>query len=223
VTPVIVFDLDDTLYLERDYVLSGFQAVGEWAERQLLVSDIFEKAWNLFLAGGRRTTITEAFEQVGRPLDTDETAEAVRVYREHKPDIRLCDDAELLLDSLAGVARVAVVTDGVAVSQRAKIDVLGLSTRAHPIVVTSEHGSHWQKPGLSSFRSVQTTLHAEPTTCTYIADNPTKDFAGPKTLGWRTIRVARPLGLHSHTQAPSGIVDRTVTTLADLIRTSEQM
>ena len=25
---VVVFDLDDTLYLERDYVRSGFRAVG---------------------------------------------------------------------------------------------------------------------------------------------------------------------------------------------------
>ena len=26
----LVFDLDDTLYLEREYALSGFRAVGDW-------------------------------------------------------------------------------------------------------------------------------------------------------------------------------------------------
>jgi len=31
----LVFDLDDTLFPERDFVLSGFQAVGDWLETNL--------------------------------------------------------------------------------------------------------------------------------------------------------------------------------------------
>jgi len=30
----------------------------------------------------------------------------------------------------------------------------------------------------------------------YVADNPLKDFAGPGALGWLTVRVRRPDGLH---------------------------
>ena len=30
---VLVFDLDDTLYPERQFALSGFQAAGRWAKR----------------------------------------------------------------------------------------------------------------------------------------------------------------------------------------------
>ena len=30
----VVFDLDDTLFAERDYVLSGFRAVDEWIRRE---------------------------------------------------------------------------------------------------------------------------------------------------------------------------------------------
>ena len=33
----VVFDLDDTLYPERSYVLSGFSAVADWAERTLAI------------------------------------------------------------------------------------------------------------------------------------------------------------------------------------------
>ena len=36
----IVFDLDDTLYPERDYVLSGFKAVASWAEARLGVPSL---------------------------------------------------------------------------------------------------------------------------------------------------------------------------------------
>src|SRR5207302_9076607 len=35
----VVFDIDDTLYLERDYVRSGFRAVGTWAEQWLRIPD----------------------------------------------------------------------------------------------------------------------------------------------------------------------------------------
>ena len=30
----------------------------------------------------------------------------------------------------------------------------------------------------------------------YVADDPLKDFAAPRQLGWLTIRVRRPGGLH---------------------------
>ena len=33
--PVVIFDLDDTLYAERDYALSGFRAAGRWARDAL--------------------------------------------------------------------------------------------------------------------------------------------------------------------------------------------
>ena len=218
-TRVVVFDIDDTLYLERDYVLSGLRAVGKWAERRFSVANIFEEAWELFLAGSRRTTISEAFENVQRPLTPSETAEAVSVYRAHMPDIRLCDDAVLLIDSLRGVAKMAVVTDGPAVSQHAKIGVLGISGCARPIVLTAERGIEWHKPGLHGFKMVQSMLEAQPFECVYIADNPAKDFAGPKRLGWSTIRVMRPLGLHAAAEASPGEIDMTVVTLTDLIPT----
>jgi putative hydrolase of the HAD superfamily len=32
--------------------------------------------------------------------------------------------------------------------------------------------------------------------CVYVADNPIKDFIGPKALGWGTVRIRRKQGLH---------------------------
>ena len=49
---VVVFDLDDTLYLERDYVRSGFRAVDAWlASRGIL--GFFGEAWANFENGLR--------------------------------------------------------------------------------------------------------------------------------------------------------------------------
>jgi len=44
----IVLDLDDTLYLERDYVRSGFKAVDQWLRMHKSFNDFYEEAWRLF-------------------------------------------------------------------------------------------------------------------------------------------------------------------------------
>ena len=50
---------------------------------------------------------------------------------------------------------------------------------------------------------------------TYIADNPTKDFGGPKARGWRTIRIRRPASLHAGL-ASGEDVDAEITSLDEL-------
>ena len=46
---LFVFDLDDTLILERDYVHSGFQTVGRHLWRSRGLDGFAEEAWRLFL------------------------------------------------------------------------------------------------------------------------------------------------------------------------------
>ena len=49
----VVFDLDDTLYLERDYVRSGFFAVGRYLEERHDLQGFESAAWQEFEAGRR--------------------------------------------------------------------------------------------------------------------------------------------------------------------------
>ena len=100
--------------------------------------------------------------------------------------------------------------------QRAKINALGLASRTDLIVVTAEHGADWGKPSTNAFRHVQQQLAAAPDECTYVADNPAKDFASPKELGWSTIRIVRRAGLHSGAPGRPGEIDLTVTSLSEL-------
>jgi putative hydrolase of the HAD superfamily len=48
---VLVFDLDDTLYPEREYALSGFQAAGRWAAAELGVEGLGAEMTRLFENG----------------------------------------------------------------------------------------------------------------------------------------------------------------------------
>ena len=54
----IVFDLDDTLYPEKDFVLSGFQAIAAWASVNLGISESIGSAtlFQLYSEGVRNNT-----------------------------------------------------------------------------------------------------------------------------------------------------------------------
>ena len=217
-TRVVVFDLDDTLYLERDFVRSGFAAVGGWLRAHYGVGDFEARAWDLFLAGRRGDVFDRALPELGLDPQPALIRRLVGVYREHLPRIRLERAAADLLAALSGRCRLAVLTDGYRDTQRRKIAALGLDPLCRPIVCTDQWGrEHW-KPSPRGFLHIQQALEAPPERCIYIGDNPAKDFRAPKALGWRTLRLRHPLGEHARAAAPSPVdeADTTVTSLADV-------
>ncbi|HEX6570281.1 MAG TPA: glycosyltransferase [Acidimicrobiales bacterium] len=212
---LVVLDIDDTLYLERDYVRSGFVAVGAWARDELGVDDLGERAWAAFEAGVRRTIFDEALSGVEVEATPDLVPRMVGVYRAHEPTIEMLDDARAWLDSLAPHIAVAVVTDGPLASQQAKTDALLLTRWADLVVFTESLGPGRGKPHPAAFEHLEQELGISGERCAYVADNPAKDFVAPHRLGWRTVRVRRPGSLHA--DVPSGDdVDAEITSLADL-------
>jgi putative hydrolase of the HAD superfamily len=199
---VVAFDIDDTLYLERDYVRSGFAAAGEWAATHLGISDLPDRAWAAFVAGRRRTIFDDVLTRCGITPTPEVIAALVETYRAHDPAIELLPDAKACLDAIESPLIAAVITDGPLVSQRTKTTALGLERWADPIVFTDELGPEWGKPSTRAFALVQEKVGAGTGSCVYVADNPAKDFSGPHELGWATVRVRRPMGLHH--DRPSG-------------------
>ena len=83
----VVFDIDDTLYLERDYVRSGFAAAGAWAHTELGLADLGERAWGIFEDGVRGRIFDEALVACGARADGAVVSRLVDVYRSHVPAI----------------------------------------------------------------------------------------------------------------------------------------
>jgi len=206
---VVVLDVDDTVYLERDYVASGFKAVDAYLAERHGTDGFFDFCWHRFVAGTRRTTFDDAIRhfQLSVPVD-----ELVSLYRSHYPEISLSDDAVAFLDCLNGP--LGIVTDGPPESQRAKLAALGLNQRCDHVVVTAEHGSEWSKPGLAAFRHLERKFAASSSELVYIADNPRKDFIAPAKLGWHTVRIRRHHSLYQDLATPPGTCE--IESLTDL-------
>ena len=152
--------------------------------------------WDAFEAGVRRDTFDRLLDVFPGLLDRWTTQDLVLAYREHAPDIGLIPGWEETLGALAGRGvRLAVLSDGPAISQSAKAEALGLSRWFDPIVLTDTFGPRYAKPGTAGFRYVADTWGFAGSTLAYVGDNPEKDFYGPRRLGWTTIRFRNSLQL----------------------------
>jgi putative hydrolase of the HAD superfamily len=192
----VVLDLDDTLYLERDYVRSGFDAVGVYLEQREGIAGFGDAAWRRFVAGHRSNTFDVVLDELGLGAAPDLVAELVDVYRSHDPQIELLPDARAAIATLRTAATLAVITDGPLESQRAKARALGADEWSTVVVYTSEWGSEFSKPHVRAFELVEEVTGASGAACAYLADNPAKDFIAPRAMGWGTVRVRRPGSLH---------------------------
>jgi putative hydrolase of the HAD superfamily len=192
----VIFDIDDTLYLERDYVRSGFMAVDSWLHSNRGVESFFDRAWLKFEDGLRGNIFDQTLLDFGIEPTSGLIEQLVSVYRSHVPKISLLSDAQDLLDRLKGTVALAVVTDGPAQSQRQKVSSLGLWRWMNAIVYCCELGPDCGKPSPKSFDAIQMQTGYSARQCVYVADNPVNDFAGPKFLNWVTVRIRRPGGLH---------------------------
>ena len=189
--PVLVFDLDDTLYPELSYVHSGFRAVAAFLSPQLgvpvenLAADmIAEEA-----ARGRGQVFDNLLRQHGR-YTKSLVAACLRAYRQHIPALTLYPDAERCLTRFAAWP-LYLVTDGHKEVQARKVAALGLAGRVRHAYLTNRYGRHRAKPDPHVFELICQREGVAPGEVIYVGDNPRKDFVGIKPLGFRTARILR--------------------------------
>ena len=202
-TTCFVFDLDDTLYAEHDYVRSGFAAVDPLAIARLGIQGFADACWQSFLDGNHGHIFDEVLLSRFGLVDAEFIGDLAGAYRQHKPRIELYPDARRVLDRLRSLALpMPLITDGPSTSQRAKIEALALEAAFSPLVLTAELGADRSKPHPAAFELVQDALGRDQR-FVYIADNPHKDFLAPNQLGWKSLRVQRPSDLYSGAIEPT--------------------
>lgn len=201
----IVFDVDDTLYLERDYVRSGFHAVGRRLQESHGVTDFADRCWQHFLAGTRRNTFNLVLDELSLPATKELIKELVDCYRHHEPNIELLPDSLECLNMLKPNFQLAALTGGPIESQRAKVAALGLHQWCEPIVYAGQWGPEFDKPHERAFKELETLTGFTGAELIYVSDNPKKDFVAPLDLGWGALRIRRDLSLHADTPTPQDI------------------
>ena len=185
----VIFDLDDTLYGEKSYVRSGYEAVARCFPQ---IENMAEKLWQAFLL--RQPAIDMVLAAEGL---TDRKAEALETYRYQIPQIALYPGVEALLQRLQTEKKLGLITDGRPEGQRAKLQALGIKQYFDHIIVTDELGGpEFRKPNEAAFRLMQQKLDVPFAKMVYIGDNTKKDFIAPQALGMQAIHFQNQDGLY---------------------------
>lgn len=187
----IVFDLDDTLYPERQYVRSGFAHVAAMAGRteseSRALAAWLEEAFEAGIRGDTFDRLAIAFPDVARRISVPALVDA---YRTHEPAIELAPGVESVLQELlAPGLRLGVLSDGPLASQTAKARRLRLDRWFDPVLLTASLGQGAAKPSSMGFEVIAREWGMDHSCLAYVADNPEKDFVAPHRLGWLTVRL----------------------------------
>ena len=182
---LIILDLDDTLYSEREFERSGFRAILDTLDvaHTVQLEDLLERS--------------RQGQDVFDHLNFDEHLRqiALAIYRQHNPTISLYPDAALFIEQAAGAGcTLAIATEGRSVTQRNKISALGISEKISHVLISEEVGHLKIEPDF--FREL--LPEANQRTCVMIGDNPAKDFTFPNSQDWETYMLAdRGNNVHS--------------------------
>jgi putative hydrolase of the HAD superfamily len=207
----VIFDLDDTLYAERNYVRSGYSAVADCLRRQLGRNEQFEDwLWDRFMAGrngngnGNGNAFGALSDEFGLALSDRSVGAMVEVYRQHTPDIHPYEGIPEMLGLLRQAYRLGLLSDGFLPAQQLKLQSLRIERFFDSVLFTESLGRDFWKPHPRGFQMLQDAFAVKSDECVYVADNPAKDFSAPNSLGWRSVQYLRSGQIHTDKPSPPG-------------------
>ena len=185
---IIVFDLDEVLYDEKTYVISGFRTVSEFLEKdEAIPKKIIFEYLKRRLKNCRERIFNDLLDNF-RIYSQKNLKKCISVYRTHTPKIKLYSDAKDCLKRLKNYP-LYIVTDGNKIVQKNKIKALNLENHIKKTILTSNYGLRNSKPSTFCFQKICDMEKTSPTNLVYIGDDPHKDFVGLKREGFKTIRL----------------------------------
>ena len=187
---ILIFDLDDTLYDERQFVEGGIKEVAQYIGNKynkdeknlfdLMMSDLKENG-----RGAIFDSITMSAGIYSKKL----VKKCIQIYRYHKPCIELNDETKELLNRLRARYPLYLVTDGNKNVQQSKINTLKIEQYFKKVYITHRYGIKNAKPSLYCFNRIKSQEKVGYEDLFYIGDNPNKDFINLNKAGANTIRV----------------------------------
>lgn len=189
----VVFDLDDTLFdktlwllpaielaarkMDYDYVRAAELAHAYVAERGCADAGIYNY-------------VLEGCGQSDSAINIRAFAAWVNQYEPEESSIPLFPGAIEALIEIQRHYKMAVIADGPALSQRAKIKGLGLEPLFASLVYSDEiEGIRSRKPDPRPYRMALSELRCRGDQAIFVGDNPMKDFIRARALGFHTVRV----------------------------------
>lgn len=186
----VLFDLDDTLYLQSEWLAGAWDAVAERATAFGISAPVLRASLEVTASEGsdRGAIIDRALAAINAACDV---APLVEAFRAHAPTRLSLLHPELrgMLDDVRRRIPIGLVTDGEPRVQEAKLDALGLADAFDAVIVSDVWGRNYRKPHRLPFDLALAALGVDAERAVFIGDRPDKDIVGAGRAGIRAIRV----------------------------------
>lgn len=190
---VFIFDLDDTLFREIDYLKSAYKYIARKI-RPHNSEALYQAMIDKYHSG--ENVFNWIISEFGKELPELDMQTLLAWYREHEPEIRLEEDVRDFLDKLKQKKiPLGLITDGRSITQRNKLKALGILDLFDDIIISEEFGT--AKPHRANYRYFMDKYGKRD--YYFFADNTSKDFFVPHELGWNIFCLKNP-GLNIHPQ-----------------------
>lgn len=214
----VIFDLDDTLYKELDFVKGGYQRIANYLAKKYgyKAKIIFTDMLNRYESKGREKLFNYIIEKYCFQKK-EHIKELLRIYRSHQPKIKLYRDAlDTITELKAMKIKMGLITDGNNYVQQNKVRALKLNKLINRMLFTDKIGVN--KLSAIPFKTICQQLKVSYKNACYIGDNPLKDFFWPNKLKMTTIRVKRGLYKDIINRNKLYNADYTINSLAKVFR-----
>ena len=182
---LFLVDMDDTLFEEADFVLSGLRAAAALAAQWGIDPRSAENfLCARFRSAGRAHIFDRLLAAHSIPPDPAKIDALVCAYREHLPSISPYTGALETLSALRSLGRVVVVTDGMESVQRRKFAALGLPALVDSAVYCAGLGH--PKPDPAALAGV---VRPGDPAAIFVGDRPDHDLALAAALRIDSVRV----------------------------------
>lgn len=195
---LVIFDLDDTLISEAEYVKSGYNVVSKHIEDKFNINsnEAFNKLWFLF-EKREKNTFNKLLDEYMVSYTKEDITEIVNIYRNHMPNISFFDDVIPVLEELKKRnIHTGIISDGYLVTQKNKLEVLNEYNKFDYIILTDELGKEYWKPNPKAFQMMLDRFNLNPEEVIYVGDNPKKDFYIKKIMPVKTVKIERENALY---------------------------
>jgi|LSQX01.3.fsa_nt_gb putative hydrolase of the HAD superfamily len=187
----VIFDLDDTLYPEHEYVSCAYRDIARMVSEDYgnNPDDIYQKLMFFRYHCGDDVVFQNLMVYIGQPQHSSNEyihSKLVPAYRNCSCNLCLFDDAKDLLDALEGKFMLGLITNGGSSTQRNKLKLLNIEDRFDSIVITGElfQREFW-KPSIEPYVYCLRQLGVKPEESVYVGNNPVYDVEGASALDMR--------------------------------------
>lgn len=184
----IIFDLDNTIYDENDYIKNILNHF--CTENKIEPINLDE-----FLSDEFRLSSNDIFGDFLKQIDFYSTERQEKLFKHYKSiNCKLFpyqDFTDLAQHLIKKKIKLSIITNGVIEAQKNKIRCLNIYNYFSDIIYAREEGKNLEKPKTNSFKKALNLLKLNPDDVFYVGDNPHTDIKGANDSGIKSLRIMR--------------------------------